>query len=142
MTVEISIKLKRKQPALLLLSPKLYCFIKITHYMKSTNSDHFPFALKRAKPKNPRTNLLHHPKIKYFGFHTVFSSLIRQGKSSIIGNSSNLQDSEQGISLCVCVCACARICVHIFYSIVNMVVTKKKNQVCSIILPHFSNLFN
>lgn len=51
MTVEISIKLKRKQPASFLLPLKPHCFIKTTHYIKSTNNDHFPFALKRANPK-------------------------------------------------------------------------------------------
>lgn len=57
MTVEISIKLKRKQPASLPLSLKLHCFIKTTHYIKKHN-DHFPFALKRANPKNPWTCII------------------------------------------------------------------------------------
>lgn len=137
--VGIGIRLRRKQPALLLPSLKLQCIIKITGYIKSTNNDHLPFALKRAKPKKS-PNLLYHPKIKYFRFHTVFNSLIRQRKCLPSLGTAAIYRTQNKVLPCVGVCA--RVCVHILYSTVNMNVTKKKNQVCSIILPHFSNLFN
>lgn len=138
--VGISIRLKRKQPALLLLSVKLKCIMKITGYIKSTNNDHLPFALKRAKPKKS-PNLLYHPNIKQFRFHTVFNSLIRQRKCLPSLGTAAIYRTRNKVLPCVGVCAC--LCVHILYRIVNMNVTKKKiNQVCSIILAHFSNLFN
>lgn len=131
MTVEISIKLKRKQPVLLLLPLKLHCFIKTTHYIKKHKQWPFSICSETSKPqKSP--NLHHHPKLKYPRFHTVFNSLIRQRKSLPSLGTAAIYRTQNKVFPCMCVHRCVHICIHIFYSIVNMDVTKKKNQVCRI----------
>lgn len=72
------------------------------HTLHTKHKDHFPLALKRAKPKNS-PNLLYLQKNQLFQVsHSLQLSDKAKEKSSIIGNSSNLQDSEQGYSLCMC----------------------------------------
>lgn len=100
------------------------------HTLHKKHNDHFSFALKRAKPKIS-SNLLHHPKIKYFRFHTVFSSLIRQSLPSL-GTAAIYRTQDKEFP-----CECMRVCVHIFYSIVNMDVTKKKSS----LQYHFTTFF-
>lgn len=66
------------------------------HTLHTKHKDHFPLALKRAKPKNS-PNLLYLQKNQLFQVsHSLQLSDKAKEKSSIIGNSSNLQDSEQG----------------------------------------------
>lgn len=127
---EASIKLKRKQPALLLLSIKPYSFIKITYYIKSTNNDHFPFALKRAKPKTS-------PNKPASRFHTVFNSLIRQRKSLPSLGTAAIYRTRNKVLPCVCARTSMHVCIRIFYSIVNMDVIKKKSS----LQYHFTTFF-
>lgn len=87
----------------------------------------WPFSICSETSKTKKSlDLLHHPKIKYLRFHTVFNSLIRQSLPSL--GKAAIYRTQNKVLPCVCVHVCAPICVHIFYSIVNVDVTKKKSS--------------
>lgn len=88
------------------------------HTLHTKHKDHFPLALKRAKPKNS-PNLLYLQKINYFRFHTVFNCLIRQRKSLPSLGTAAIYRTQNKVTPCACAPA------HIFYSTVSVSVTKK-----------------
>lgn len=111
MTVEISIKLRRKQPASLLTQTALL-YKNHTLHKKAQTMTIFHLLWNEQTPKS--LNLHHHqnPQISQVS-HSLQKSDKAKEKSSIIGNSSNLQDSEQGISLYVCAHVCAHMHTHL-----------------------------